>query len=85
MSPPWSVPKPLASRRKRDPQGEGADLENYIIALALDHCQQRWLCFLIRQDESSEHSTTIEAPKSSQQLPPQSFLKVLRRTHHRKI
>jgi hypothetical protein len=27
----------------------------------------------------------IEAPKSSQQLPPQSYLKVLRRTHHREI
>jgi hypothetical protein len=29
------------------------------------------------------HTTTIEAPKSSQQLPPQSYLKVLRRTHYR--
>jgi hypothetical protein len=31
------------------------------------------------------HTTTIEAPKSSQQLPPQIHLKVLRRTHHREI
>jgi hypothetical protein len=29
------------------------------------------------------HTTTIEASKSSQQLPPQSYLKVVQRTHHR--
>jgi hypothetical protein len=30
-----------------------------------------------------QHTTTIEASKSSQQLPPQSYLKVIQRTHHR--
>jgi hypothetical protein len=29
------------------------------------------------------HTTTIEASKLSQQLPPQSYLKVIQRTHHR--
>ena len=29
-----------------------------------------------------QHTTTIEAPKSSQQLPPQSNLKVIQRTRH---
>jgi hypothetical protein len=30
-----------------------------------------------------QHATTIEAPKSFQKFPPQSYLKVLQRTHHR--
>jgi hypothetical protein len=32
-----------------------------------------------------QHTTTIEALKLSQQLPPQSYPKALRRTHHREI
>jgi hypothetical protein len=69
------------------PSSSGSQYLKTMVEATTEHLRLTVSSLVVRSIHTNswhmQHTTTIEASKSSQQLPPQSYLKVIQRTHHR--